>query len=120
VYALLPVGAGLVLFSALPLNRQPFDTLLASPPMVWIGKLSYSIYLVHLIVIHNAKPPDPDRFALNVFLAIFVLAVAFLLHKCIELPVLQLKDRIRPGTAKVPWPAVLTLGAMAFGFSQYV
>jgi peptidoglycan/LPS O-acetylase OafA/YrhL len=118
-YAALPFGAGLLLFSALPFNQLPLDRFLSSSLMVWLGKLSYSIYLVHAVVLHNLYAPNDSRFSFNVFYVAVVLSTAFFLHSFIEKPVLQFKDRIAPGAKRIPWPAILTLGAISVGLVGY-
>ena len=88
--------------------------------MVWIGKLSYSIYLVHAIVLHHLQAPSDARFSFNIFYVAFVLSTAFFLHTFIEKPVLQFKDRMIPGAKRIPWPATLTLGAISIGLIAYL
>ena len=119
-YAALPFGAGLLLISALPFNQLPLDRFLSSNLMVWIGKLSYSIYLVHAIVLHHLQAPSDARFSFNIFYVAFVLSTAFFLHTFIEKPVLQFKDRMIPGAKRIPWPATLTLGAISIGLIAYL
>jgi len=119
-YAALPFGAGLILFSALPFNNQPFDIFLSSKPMVSIGKLSYSIYLVHLPVLFSLQVPDRHAFPLNLFVAVFVLSIAFSLYSAVEKPALQLKNRIAPRAARYRWPAILTWGAIITGMMVYL
>ena len=119
-YAALPVGAGLILFSALPFNNQPLDIFLSSKPMVSIGKLSYSIYLVHIPILLSLKFPDRHAIPLNFLVAVFVLSIAFCLYSAIEKPALQLKDRIAPSAARFQWPAVLTWSTIVTGMIVYL
>jgi peptidoglycan/LPS O-acetylase OafA/YrhL len=119
-YAALPFGAGLLLLSALPFNSQPLDIFLSSKPMVFIGKLSYSIYLVHLPILFSLKIPDQHSIPLNVFIAVFVLSIAFCLYSAIEKPALQLKGRIAPSAGRFQWPALLTWGTIVTGMILYL
>ena len=118
-YAVLPFGAGLLLFSALPLNRQPLDVFLSTAPMVWAGKLSYSLYLVHLPILFSLQFPNTSAVPRNVFFFVFAFALAYCLYNAVEKPMLRLKDRVAPSAAKFPWPSMLTWGAIIIGLINY-
>jgi peptidoglycan/LPS O-acetylase OafA/YrhL len=120
IYALLPFGAGLLLFSALPFNRQPLDVFLSSGPMVQIGKLSYSLYLVHLPVLMALNFPIDRPISYNIFFFVFVFATAYCLHTLIEKPVLLLKDHIAPTTERLKLPTALTVGLILAGIFLYL
>jgi peptidoglycan/LPS O-acetylase OafA/YrhL len=76
-------------------DRGALSRLLARAPFVWIGVLSYSIYLVHLLVLLSvrtllravAPAPDPLLSMLAVF-AVFALtiAVAYVTWRLVESP----------------------------------
>jgi peptidoglycan/LPS O-acetylase OafA/YrhL len=93
---------------------------LASPPMVLIGRLSYSIYLFHLI----ARTPGEAYFgspyhAGSVISGILVtLAIAYAMLTLVEQPMAKLRHRLRAGsTITAPGAlrdhAVPTAGFMA-------
>ena len=120
VYAALPLGTGLLLFSALPFNGQPFDVFLASRPMVWIGRLSYALYLVHLPVLSGLAFPSQSPIAYNVFFLVFTFATAFCLRLLVEKPALLLKDRVAPTAGRIKLPAALTLSLMIGGIILFL
>jgi peptidoglycan/LPS O-acetylase OafA/YrhL len=64
-------------------------------PLVWLGAVSYGIYLFHLpaLILTNRYGPGP--WAVNVTLAfVLTLAVAAASYRFLERPILRLKDRI--------------------------
>jgi peptidoglycan/LPS O-acetylase OafA/YrhL len=44
-------GFGLILDSTLSLEKNPFARLLAQRPLVWLGKLTYGLYVYHVIAL---------------------------------------------------------------------
>ncbi|KRC65961.1 hypothetical protein ASE12_15065 [Aeromicrobium sp. Root236] len=104
--ALVPtVGAALVIASGITRTPRSPQRLLSLPPMVWIGGLSYSIYLWHwpILVAAQAKFPDMQvRWA--VLLMIASIVPSWLCHRYIENPV-------RFGTFFKPTGRALALGA---------
>jgi peptidoglycan/LPS O-acetylase OafA/YrhL len=96
-YALIPFGGGLLLISALP-SSTGVGKVLSSGVMRWIGKLSYSLYLVHLFVLNQVQALNsPDLRQVVVYNVAFFLGVgcfALALHYAIERPFLALKDRL--------------------------
>lgn len=108
--------AGLVLL-AFCLRRQGLPArLLRMRPMQWIGKVSYSLYLVHLPVllvlstVCYGRVPLPAVMALY---AVFSLLFAVALHHLVEVPCIALGRRIgRVSPASFPrhsnlvsWPS---------------
>jgi peptidoglycan/LPS O-acetylase OafA/YrhL len=119
LYALLPtLGAAAILISATPgtwVNR-----LLASPPFVGLGLISYSAYLWHQPVFvfarlrHVHGVPVPTMAAL---LALTLL-LATLSWRFVETP---FRDRARVSTRRLVWtlaPASLALLAIGLGMQQ--
>jgi peptidoglycan/LPS O-acetylase OafA/YrhL len=103
--ALVPtVGAALMIASGLrptPLSPQ---RLLSLAPMVWIGGLSYSIYLWHWPILVAAQAENPDlRLRWTVLLMIASIVPAYLSLRFIENPV-------RFGRAFKPTGRALGLG----------
>ncbi len=104
--ALVPtIGAALVIASGIAATPGSPQRLLSVSPMVWIGGLSYSIYLWHwpMLVAAQAKYPDL-RLRWTVLLMIASFVPAWLSHKLIENPV-------RFGTPFKPTARGLGVGA---------
>jgi peptidoglycan/LPS O-acetylase OafA/YrhL len=104
--ALVPtLGAALMIASGLVHTPGSPQRLLSLKPMVWIGGLSYSIYLWHwpMLVAAQAKYPDL-RLRWTVLLMILSIVPAWICHKVIENPV-------RFGTAFKPSGRALGMGA---------
>ena len=103
--ALVPtVGAALMIASGITRTPGSPQRLLSLAPMVWIGGLSYSIYLWHwpILVAAQAKYPDIQvRWTLLLMIASIV--PAWLSHKYIENPV-------RFGTFFKPTGRALAMG----------
>jgi peptidoglycan/LPS O-acetylase OafA/YrhL len=107
VNALVPtVGAALVIASGIAVTAGSPQRLLSLPPMVWIGGLSYSIYLWHWPMLVAAKADHPHlRLRYAVLLMILSVVPAWLCHKYIE-------DPIRFGSAVKSTPSALAMGAV--------
>ncbi|MFI5429044.1 acyltransferase family protein [Aeromicrobium sp. UC242_57] len=105
-HALVPtVGAALMIASGLTLTPGSPQRLLSIAPMVWIGGLSYSIYLWHWPILVAAQGDNPDlRIRWAVLLMVASIIPAWLCHKFIENP-------IRFGTGFKPTGRALGLGA---------
>ncbi len=106
VNALVPtLGAALMIASGITAAPYSPQRLLSVRPMVWIGGLSYSIYLWHwpMLVAAQAKYPDL-RLRWTVLLMILSIVPAWFCHKLIENP-------IRFGTPFKPTGRALGIGA---------
>jgi peptidoglycan/LPS O-acetylase OafA/YrhL len=53
--ALVPVSAA-ILIAGLGADKGPFARLLRTTPLFWIGRVSYSIYMLHMLVINSTRP----------------------------------------------------------------
>lgn len=101
--AFVPAGFALGLL-ALALDRGPAARLLGSPPLRWLGDVSYSTYLVHVPLFVLWKLLFVDRSlqlgwgGLAGFL-LLVLAFSALLHRWLELPAQSWLNAHRPGFA---------------------
>lgn len=115
-----PVFCALVFVMAL--QQGAFSKLLATSWLVFLGELSYSIYLVHFTLLRYLLDPDVRQACLNLdnwllFTAylIVVLLVAHLNFAFIENPFRKLFRRISTGSISFgiwPWPLSWLLVAL--------
>lgn len=88
---------GIVILLSVVLSSSKLDAFLNRKILVWFGKISYSLYLIHVIVIMlsayyiSAIVPMPVAIALVPFIA---LPVAHLSYKYIELPAISLGRKL--------------------------
>jgi peptidoglycan/LPS O-acetylase OafA/YrhL len=85
-----------IVIAAVALSRRsPLAKFLALAPLVWIGRRSYGIYLIHLFVFQFLSRNVIDLGPLGslVFSFAAVFALAALSYRYIESPALRLKDR---------------------------
>jgi peptidoglycan/LPS O-acetylase OafA/YrhL len=86
VYALIPCGgAALVIYGG---TADHLRSILGNPPMVWIGKVSYSLYLIHwpIIVFYKYHRLTPLTHIEQIAICICSLAAASLMYVFIEQP----------------------------------
>jgi len=87
VWALLPCMGTALLIAA---RHGPVSTLLAAKPMVWVGGISYSLYLWHWPILAFIRYYTGQYELQLVWLAVFVIGsfiVAWLSYRWVELPV---------------------------------
>ena len=88
----------LFMVQLLILSRQPAWHWLDHPVMVYLGKISYSLYLYHLLALGIASRLAPHQVGARVILS---LVLCVLIASCsywfIELPFLRLKHRLVTG-----------------------
>lgn len=103
--------AAFVYFAVRDLNSVS-ARFLSSAPMAWLGKISYSLYLVHMPIMLFVLVKQPALLglwfpALLCVLATVALLTATAFHYVVEVPSLRLKDvafRTKRPTARVPTP----------------
>ncbi len=79
-------------------HRTPLDRFLNATPVMWLGRLSFSLYLWQQVFCWS-RPRDTITgiFPLNVVLSMLAAMASYYL---VELPALRLRDRLRPKTRK--------------------
>lgn len=117
--------AGLIL--GLAFERGPINRVMASAPVVWLGRISFSLYLTNLVVIElvvwllagrrgGAGPAECAAVTAATLAA--VLAVAACVYHLVERPVARLGRRVlrapgeRPAGSERPAPAGVTAGGL--------
>ena len=97
-------GSGLLLLAALRLNRSDTRVLRGFGRL---GAASYSMYLWHWPVLfwggllwEKAIGPAHDTAFILSFISASI-AAGLLMHRCVEVPVLRLRDRLFPRLAKI-------------------
>lgn len=113
-YALPAPACVLLLVGVLPVRQTIFSWVLSLPLMRYVGRLSYSLYLVHLYVLYTfiALSNFLERGeVLQYYVAYFSIcfAAAQVSYHGVEQWFLKLKNRnIQPNFIRYPWPAILT------------
>lgn len=86
-------------------GRGLLERALASRPLVYVGRVSYGMYLFHVPVLGSIQLALPGLAAqpLALFASAFVLSVglAALSHRYVESPILALQERFRPARAEL-------------------
>jgi peptidoglycan/LPS O-acetylase OafA/YrhL len=119
-YALLSVAGPMLLVSVAAPHSTAFNSFLSSWTMRRIGALSFSLYLVHVLIITALR----DSFALPVgglrydlWFAALCIPVAMALYYGVELRFLKIKKRMK--SAPRVWPAVLIWSLLAIGMVRF-
>ena len=61
-----------------------------SRPLVFIGKVSYGVYLIHRLILNFAEKAMHQRVILSYLLTVILsIAVAYILHIAIEKPLIR-------------------------------
>jgi peptidoglycan/LPS O-acetylase OafA/YrhL len=100
----LEVGVAVLIAGLVAAPRGPLARLLALPPLAWLGRRSYAVYLYHPVVftylsrthVHLAPPVS----LVFQFTVVFVLAE--LSYRLLEGPMLRRKRRFEPVAAALP------------------
>lgn len=104
-YSLQGIALVPLLFCAVRYPDLPHHRLLNTRPMVLIGTYSYTIYLIHHVVIQTLKRVEgfPECFAAT-FTVAFALTLAYsvLMYRFVETPMAAVRHRLRGhGTSRV-------------------
>ncbi len=102
-YGITPIASGLMLVGLLVAPIAPLNAILRHPTVVWIGRLSYGLYLWHYPIFIRSEAIIPREqygwiaFVVPAALSFAAAAASFYL---LERPLLRLKNRI--GIGRVP------------------
>lgn len=111
--------AGAALMIALALGSEKASRSLSRPGPIWLGRISYSLYLVHLPILLAVTHLLGDMLPIWTILALvppLALLVAHLFHYFIEVPSMALGKRLTIGAA--PTGPSAALSARPFALSQ--
>jgi peptidoglycan/LPS O-acetylase OafA/YrhL len=118
-YPLLAIASAGLLISVAQ-NETMFGSFLSSRPMRWVGDLSYSLYLIHIIIIMALV----ERFAMpsatwefNIIYFPTCLAIAFLLRSADTWIQGRLKRKVQLIGSR--WPAILMWSLLALGLLNF-
>ena len=94
----LELAVGVVIAGLVAAPRNPLARLLALPPLAWLGRRSYAVYLFHTVVFEYCRRSrvhlsPPVSF---VFQMVVILVVAELSHRLVEAPMLRRKQHFEP------------------------
>ena len=91
-------------------GQSPFNRLLRSPPMRYLGRISYGMYVLHpavFMAVFALLPQVPGSLQLLLCLA-FTLLVSLGSWYGLERPFLRMKDRLAPERVTLPKQSILT------------
>jgi peptidoglycan/LPS O-acetylase OafA/YrhL len=95
------IALGIVMLFAIVLGSPLANNILTTRPLVWLGKVSYSVYLVHVMVImlsaRYLSQLIPMKAAL-LLCPILTLPLAALAYRYIEAPAMRLGKRLTSGS----------------------
>lgn len=119
-YPLLAISSTGLLMSVAQ-NKTMFSSFLSSTPMRWVGDLSYSLYLIHIIIIMTlverfAMPSATWRFNLIYFPT--CLASAILVRSADTWIQVRLRRNVQ--LIGIRWPAMLMWSLFALGLLNFV
>lgn len=92
VYPVISLGCGFVLASAYQVAGR-VSAVLAWAPLVYLGRISYGLYVVHIFAIHAARALFGSYVIQVGFAFALTLALASASYALIERPFLRLKER---------------------------
>ena len=119
-YPILAVASSLLLVSLVSPNQTFFGSVLSGVTLRFIGKLSFSLYLVHVLIITILRDTIGMTFGglwFNVAFAMLCLPIAGIFYYCVERPFLKIKAHLGP--VLIPWPAIIIWTAIAIGLVRF-
>lgn len=127
-YVVIPPVCGLLLLSVSGPYKTSFVAVLGSRPFRLIALISFELYLIHLLPVGIIDTftsqfipavDDNSRYEITAVVLAFIFVRATVLFTLISFPARLLKRYGPLLTARIPWPAVLLLGAFFVGVVQY-
>jgi len=100
-FTVFAIAVGVFILQAMMTPNSRYISVLQRPTLVWIGKLSYSLYLWHFFAIGlTLRIPVSNwiRVALSIPIAFGIAACSFYL---VEKPFLKLKSRYKGGQSNM-------------------
>ena len=88
-YPMAALACGLILVAVL----QPSGGFLANPATVYLGKISYGLYVIHPLAIYFCAQYEFSRGVMPVVTLAVTIIGAGISYRVIEKPFLQIKDR---------------------------
>ncbi len=76
-------------------SKSPLQSLLVSRPMTRLGMYSYSIYLIHWLILNKLASSYPEQAATIVAIIFLSILVGFLMYTYIEKPLLSARKYIQ-------------------------
>jgi peptidoglycan/LPS O-acetylase OafA/YrhL len=119
-YPLLAIAGPALLVSASASKQTPLNMILASAPLRFFGKLSFSLYLVHVLIITELQNLLGMTFGgawINLFVIPLSLLAAAILYYGIERPFLMIKTKLKP--TPVIWPSIIIWALLSIGAVRY-
>lgn len=104
----LAVGFGTALLIALILGSPTAQALLERPALTWLGRVSFSLYLVHIPLLLTGIRVLPEAMPLPARLTLLVLlslALSELMYRAVERPSMQLGRRLTAALERRSRPA---------------
>src|SRR6266496_1956002 len=93
-----------VLIGVLADSRTLLHQVLESKPLVWVGRVSYGIYLIHMLCVRVAERISSNALGAYVITCLLSVAVASFLYLVIERPLIGLGRRIAHARASLRVP----------------
>ncbi|QTH63120.1 acyltransferase [Psychrosphaera ytuae] len=114
LYLIPTVGAALFIYSGFE-NNSPLLRFFTSKPILWVGKVSYSAYLVHwpVLAFYRYGYGSPSLFA-ELLLFVVILSLAWLNWKWIEEKFRYKKLEFKPLVIKQFLAPILCIGSLSF------
>lgn len=98
-YCAIEVMSGILLLHALLNESSPIPRLLRTAPMVWIGTVSYGLYLYHYPIFHVLRASRVDYGTILIVGSVATFSLAALSFHYVEKPILKLKRHFAPAGA---------------------
>ena len=114
LYLIPTVGAAIFIYSGFE-NNSPLLRIFTSKPILWVGKVSYSAYLVHwpVLAFYRYGYGSPSLFA-ELLLFVVILSLAWLNWKWIEEKFRYKKLEFKPLVIKQFLAPILCIGILSF------